>query len=320
MNISQYKKQNLMHILPDVKGTYEPFADLAQKAWFRVGGPAEVLYTPLDQADLILFLKNIDRGIPVNVIGFASNILIRDGGIPGVTIRLGKEFSRIKKESNIIECGCGAACAAIALKTRDYGVTGFEFLSGIPGSIGGAIKMNAGAYGNEIKDIFVNVIAVDSLGEIHSLKLDDLGFAYRSCSVPDDFIFLNVNLKTSFDDPNIIGSRIQEIRSRRLDTQPVNMRTGGSTFSNPPNHKAWELIDRAGCRGLSIGGASVSEKHTNFIINTGSATADDIELLGEEVRRRVFNVTGVKLDWEIIRLGVGVHHKDSPLTLHREVQ
>ena len=267
--------------LPDVRGRLEFDADIAKVTWFRTGGPADVSFRPADEEDLSAFLSGLDPSIAVTVLGIGSNLLIRDGGIRGVVIRLGK----------------GALAAAKA------GLAGLEFLTGIPGTIGGALRMNAGAYGREIKDILVAARAVDRSGRIHEISAGDMGLTYRHSSAPGDWIFTEARLTGTPGQAADIRAAMDEIDRTRAEAQPLKTRTGGSTFKNPPNEKAWQLIDRAGCRGLRIGDAQVSEKHCNFLLNTGQARAADIEALGEEVRRRVLETTGHSLEWEIKRLG-----------------
>jgi UDP-N-acetylmuramate dehydrogenase len=295
---------HLVDRLPVVRGRYSADAPLSQVTWFQVGGPAEVLFRPADADDLSAFLAGKPADVPVTVIGVASNLLIRDGGVPGVVVRLGRGFVDMKPEGDRLHVGAGALDANVALTARAAGIAGLEFLSGIPGTIGGALRMNAGAYGSEMKDVIVSALAIDARGTRHHLANQALGFSYRHSSVPEDWIFVGAELRGRVGDPANIQKKMDDIAAKRESTQPVRTRTGGSTFANPEGHKAWELIDRAGCRGLRVGGAMVSDKHTNFLINTGTATAADIEALGEDVRRRVFDTAGVVLEWEIRRIGV----------------
>ncbi len=295
---------HLVDRLPAVRGRYSADAPLAQVTWFRVGGPAEVLFRPADVDDLAGFLAAKPDGVPVTVIGVASNLLVRDGGVPGVVVRLGRGFVDITAEGDRVFAGAGALDGNVALVARNAGLAGLEFLSGVPGTIGGALRMNAGAYGSEMKDVTIAASALDARGGRHRLDLDRLGFSYRHCGVAEDWIFVGAELRGQAGDPDSIQARMDDITDRREASQPVRTRTGGSTFANPPGRKAWELIDRAGCRGLRQGGAMVSETHTKFLINTGDATAADIETLGEEVRRRVFERFGVTLEWEIRRIGI----------------
>lgn len=294
----------LMDRLPQVRGRLTENAPLDRITWFRVGGPAEVMFRPADPADLAGFLAARPADVPVTVLGVGSNVLIRDGGVPGVVVRLGKGFAEVALDGATVRAGAAALDANVALAAREAGVAGLEFLSGVPGTVGGALRMNAGAYGKEMKDVVTAARAVDMKGTIHALDLAELGFGYRSCMVPEGWIFIDADLQGRPGDKAEIAKRMAEIQDARASTQPLRTRTGGSTFANPPGAKAWELIDRAGCRGLKMGGAMVSEMHTNFLINTGEATAADIEALGEEVRRRVKKTSGVTLEWEIRRIGV----------------
>jgi UDP-N-acetylmuramate dehydrogenase len=288
--------------LPPVRGTYAYGAALKDLVWFRSGGPAEVLFRPADADDLAAFLSSYTKA--VSVIGVGSNLLVRDGGIPGVVIRLPAAFGKVSVDGTRIRAGAAALDAAVARAAADAGIGGLEFLRGVPGTIGGALKMNAGCYGREIKDIFVEAIAVDGRGNTHVLGSAEMGFVYRKAQIPDDFIFVEAVFEGTREDPSVVKARMEALVAQREATQPVKSRTGGSTFKNPPGHKAWELIDKAGCRGLTVGAAQVSEKHCNFLINTGEATSTDIEALGEEVRRRVRDKFGVQLEWEIKRVGV----------------
>ncbi len=313
MMVTQPAAGRLVDHLPAIRGQYEAFALLAQTTWFRVGGPAEVLFVPADAEDLSSFLRSKPEDIPITVIGLASNLLVRDGGIPGVTIKLGRAFNTIEADGLSLRCGGSAVDAAVATTARDHEIAGLEFLTGIPGTIGGAVRMNAGAYGREIQDVLVSATAMDDMGTIQKLSREDLGFGYRHCAVSEDWVFIGAELKGIKGDADTITARIREIRTEREEAQPVQSRTGGSTFANPPEAKAWELIDQAGCRGLQIGGAQVSEKHCNFLVNTGTATASDLERLGDEVRRRVRDATGIPLSWEIRRVGVAETDDDAPL-------
>lgn len=290
--------------LPPVRGRLRPQAPLSQVTWFRVGGPAEMLFRPEDIEDLAQFLKACPSDIPVTVIGVASNLLVRDGGVAGVVIRLGGEFARVRVEGERVVAGAGALDLTVAQEAHAAGLAGLEFLSGIPGTIGGAVKMNAGAYGSEIVDVIESATVVTREGRVRTLNADALGLRYRGSELPEDAIVIEATLRGQADDPKTIAVRMEQIQAQRAATQPVRTRTGGSTFANPPGAKAWELIDRAGCRGLMLGGAQVSEQHCNFLINTGAATAAELEALGEEVRRRVRAVSGIELAWEIKRIGV----------------
>lgn len=298
-------RPHLIDRLPAVRGRLLADASLSSITWFRVGGPAEVLFKPADIDDLAAFLAAKPEDVPVTVIGVGSNLLVRDGGVAGVVIRLGGEFAHIDDLGQArLRVGGGALDLTVATTACEKGIGGLEFLSGVPGTIGGALRMNAGAYGGEMKDVVVEGRALSPDGKIHELKLADYDFSYRHCGLPDGWIFLDALLQGQEESPQLVAERMAEIKSKREESQPLRTRTGGSTFANPPGHKAWELIDKAGCRGLCIGGAQVSEKHCNFLINTGTATAADIENLGEEVRRRVLAASGVELHWEIRRIGV----------------
>ncbi|MBX7146558.1 MAG: UDP-N-acetylmuramate dehydrogenase [Alphaproteobacteria bacterium] len=294
--------------LPPVRGKLLKNAPLSDLTWFRVGGAAEILFKPEDEQDLIHFLNYKPKNLPITVIGATSNLLIRDGGINGVVIKLGKNFAQMIYEENTIIVGAACLDVSVSRFALDHSLAGLEFLSGIPGTIGGGLRMNAGAYGKEFSDIVSKAKAIDLNGHIHHLTLSDMGFKYRHCSIDKSFIFLNAQLK-GYEDTSInIAQRMQEIQEKRIGTQPIRARTGGSTFANPdPNlshgKKAWQLIDEAGCRGLRKGDAMVSEMHCNFLINNGAATAADIEELGEEVRQRVFDKSGIMLRWEIQILG-----------------
>ena len=269
-----------------------------------MGGPAEVLFRPADTEDLAQFLAALPAEVPVTVIGVGSNLLVRDGGVPGVVVRMAGPFAAIVVDGSSVTAGAAALDLTVAMTALEAGIGGLEFLSGVPGTIGGALRMNAGAFGGEMKDVTVSAQAVDRGGRLHDLSPEQLGFAYRHCAVPEDFIFTRAVLRGAAADTDTITARMAEIRNAREASQPTRTRTGGSTFANPDGAKAWELIDKAGCRGLTLGGAQVSEKHCNFLINTGDATAADIEDLGEEVRRRVRETSGIELRWEIRRIGV----------------
>jgi UDP-N-acetylmuramate dehydrogenase len=292
----------------NVRGRVAAQAPLADHTWFRVGGPAEVLFQPADLEDLSQFLAHCPREIPITVIGLASNLLIRDGGVPGVVVKLGPTFARAVLDGAHIVAGAGAVDGNVARLAAAHGIGGLAFLGGIPGSIGGAVRMNAGAYGRETKDVLLNVTALDRRGNRLEYPVEACGFSYRHCSLPDDLIFTQARLGGTSADPEKIKDEMRAIQEARGASQPIRERTGGSTFANPDNdpegRKAWQLIDLAGCRGLTIGGAQMAEKHCNFMINTGTATAADLEALGEEVRRRVADKTGITLRWEIRRIGV----------------
>lgn len=290
--------------LPPVRGTYQFGAALRDLVWFRAGGVAEVLFRPADADDLATFLAAKPVGMPVSIIGVGSNLLVRDGGIPGVVIRLPAAFGKIAVDGLRIRAGAAALDSAVARKAADAGIAGLEFLRGVPGTIGGALKMNAGCYGSEIKDIFVEATAVDDKGNKHLLKPADMRFEYRKANVPADFVFVEAVFEGSKDEPAAVRARMEELLARREISQPIGSKTGGSTFKNPPGHHAWKLIEEAGCRGLRVGDAMVSEMHCNFLINLGNASAADIEMLGEEVRQRVKEKFGIELEWEIKRVGV----------------
>jgi UDP-N-acetylmuramate dehydrogenase len=290
--------------LPPVRGTYSPDAPLKDLVWFRAGGPAEILFRPADEADLATFLFAKPKDVRVSVIGVGSNLLVRDGGIPGVVVRLPSTFGKISVEGRRVTAGAAALDANVARTAADAGIAGLEFLRGVPGTVGGALRMNAGCYGSEIKDIFVEATALDGNGNTITLNSADLAFAYRKAQVPDDLIFIRAVFEGRQDDPETIRQRMSKLVEERESSQPVKTRTGGSTFKNPPGKKAWQLIEEAGCRGLMVGLAQVSEKHCNFLINTSDARASDIEALGEEVRARVRAKTGIELEWEIKRVGV----------------
>jgi len=296
--------ETLLSRLPAVRGRLRANAALAGQTWFRVGGAAEVLFKPADETDLAEFLMQCPADIPVQVIGASSNLIIRDGGLPGVTIKLGGKFAEIKIANNQITAGAAALDTTIAQHAADATLTGLEFLSGIPGTIGGALRMNAGAYGKEIKDILHSATAIDRAGKIHTITAVELNLTYRHCGAPPDWIFTSATFNAAPGDITEIQNRMTEIKSKREKTQPVRSRTGGSTFANPDGHKAWQLIDAAGCRGMRIGAAQVSELHCNFLLNTGDATAADLENLGEQVRARVLENSGIELRWEIQRIGV----------------
>jgi UDP-N-acetylmuramate dehydrogenase len=290
--------------LPTVRGTYAGNAPLKDLVWFRAGGPAEVLFRPADAEDLATFLAEKAIGTRVSIIGVGSNLLIRDGGIPGVVVRLPGAMGKVTTDGTRVTAGAAALDANVARLAADAGIAGLEFMRGIPGTVGGALKMNAGCYGREIKDIFVSATALDGQGKTLTLTAADMNFVYRKSQVAEDLIFVSATFEGTKDDPAAIRARMETLVEQREASQPVKTKTGGSTFKNPPGHKSWQLIDEAGCRGLMRGAAQVSEKHCNFLINTGDATAADIEALGEEVRSRVAAKSGVELEWEIKRVGV----------------
>ncbi len=290
--------------MPPAAGRLTAHAPLAPLVWFKAGGDADWLFEPKDPADLSAFLKALDPAIPVMALGLGSNLIVRDGGVPGVVVRLGKAFAGIDQlDATTLRCGGGASGIAVSSAARDAGIAGLEFLRGIPGTVGGFVRMNGGAYGREVADILLSCELVLRSGDVKSLAAGELGFSYRHSSLPEDAIVVSATLRGVPGDPAAIQAEMDSIAARREESQPLRTRTGGSTFKNPPGRKAWALVDEAGCRGLALGGAQVSEKHTNFLINTGEATAADIEALGEEVRARVKAATGVELEWEIRRVG-----------------
>jgi len=292
-------------MLPPVRGSLMMGAPLKDLVWFRAGGPAEILFRPADADDLAAFLAAKPADLLVSVIGVGSNLLVRDGGIPGVVIRLSSAFGKIETDGLRVRAGAAALDGAVARAAADAGIAGLEFLRGVPGTIGGALRMNAGCYGSEVKDVFVEATAIDAKGNKIRLSGADMGFEYRKArGAGEDLIFVEAVFEGRKDNPTDIRARMDELSASREAAQPIKSKTGGSTFKNPPGHKAWQLIDEAGCRGLKIGGAQVSEKHTNFLINTGDASAADLEALGEEVRKRVKDKSGITLEWEIKRVGV----------------
>jgi UDP-N-acetylmuramate dehydrogenase len=290
--------------LPPTRGRIAADAPLAPFTWFRAGGPAEALLRPADAADLSAFLAALPHTVPVHVLGACSNLIVRDGGLLGVTIRLARGFNAITVEADGVVAGAAALDATVAEHAAAAGLAGLEFLCGVPGSIGGAVAMNAGAYGGDISSVFDWAEIVTRSGQTIRLDGGALGFAYRHANLPPGGVVVRARLRATPRDKATIAARMADIRAAREASQPVRARTGGSTFRNPDGMKAWELIDAAGCRGLTRGGAQVSEKHTNFLINTGDATSADLEGLGEEVRRRVFATSGIRLEWEIKRIGI----------------
>ena len=290
--------------LPAVRGTYAFDAPLKNLVWFRAGGPAQVLFRPADAEDLAAFFRQKPAELATQVIGVGSNLLIRDGGIPGVTIRLPAAFGKVACEGLRVRVGSAALDGAVARTAGQGGIAGLEFLRGIPGTVGGALTMNAGCYDRDVEDIFVSATAIDGHGETHELSPAGMKFSYRKSNLPADFLFVEAVFEGVADDPAAIAARMDVMMKARETAQPVKSRTGGSTFKNPPGKSAWRLIEAAGCRGLSRGGAQVSEKHCNFLINTGEATAADIEALGEEVREKVEAKFGIELEWEIKRVGL----------------
>jgi UDP-N-acetylmuramate dehydrogenase len=290
--------------MPDVRGKLTPNAPLAPLVWFKSGGSAEWLFEPKDEADLVDFLRELDSEVPVMALGLGSNLIVRDGGVPGVVVRLGKPFAKIDRvDETTLRCGGGASGILVSSTARDAGIAGLEFLRGIPGTVGGFVRMNGGAYGREVSDILVSARLVLRSGEVVEWPRDQLGYTYRHSEVPAGAVVIEAVFRGSSGDPSAIGAEMDAIARAREESQPLRSRTGGSTFKNPPGHKAWALVDAAGCRGLTMGDAQVSEKHCNFLLNLGSATSAEIEALGEEVRRQVEAKTHITLEWEIQRVG-----------------
>ncbi len=290
--------------LPRVAGKLTENAPLAPLVWFKSGGTAQWLFEPKDLADLQQFLRDLDPAMSVMALGLGSNMIVRDGGVPGVVVRLGKAFAKVTASADrTLDCGGGASGILVSSTARDSGIAGLEFLRSIPGTVGGFVRMNGGAYGGEVKDILVDCDVVLRSGELVTLRQADLHYTYRHSELPEGAIVVAARFKGRPGEPAAIQAEMDRISASREASQPLRSKTGGSTFKNPDGHKAWELVDKAGCRGLQIGGAQVSEKHTNFLINTGDATSADIEALGEEVRRRVKDNSGVELEWEIQRVG-----------------
>jgi UDP-N-acetylmuramate dehydrogenase len=288
-----------------VRGKLTAQAPLAPLVWFKSGGAARWLYEPADADDLVRFLADLDPAIPVLALGLGSNLIIRDGGWPGVVIRLGKPFATVERlDATTLRCGAGASGILVSSTARDAGIAGLEFLRSIPGTVGGFVRMNGGAYGRETADILVECDIVLRSGERRTLDRAALGYTYRHSELPDGAVVVGATFRGELGDPAAIQAEMDRIAAAREASQPLRSKTGGSTFKNPDGHKAWALVDAAGCRGLTIGGAQVSEKHTNFLINSGTATSADIEALGEEVRARVKAQSGVELEWEIQRVGV----------------
>jgi len=298
-------ESRLVASLPELRGRLKAEAPLKDFTWFRAGGPAEVLYSPADEADLAYFLRETPSGIPVTIIGLGSNLLVRDGGIEGVVIRLGRGFGEIRiEDDHRLRAGTAVPDVKVARAAADAGIAGLSFYRGIPGCVGGALRMNGGAHGRETKEVLVEARAVDRQGGIHVLPVAELHYDYRHCGAPEDFIFTEALFQGEPGEPEAILAEMDGIAAYREQAQPIKSRTGGSTFKNPPGKKAWQLIDAAGCRGLMVGDAKVSEMHCNFLINEGNATGADIETLGETVRARVKETSGIELEWEIKRLGI----------------
>ncbi|WP_374281887.1 UDP-N-acetylmuramate dehydrogenase [Novosphingobium sp.] len=290
--------------LPTVQGKLTPNAPLAPLVWFKSGGAAEWLFEPKDLADLQGFLRDLDPAVPVMALGLGSNLIVRDGGVPGVVVRLGKAFAKVSRCADLtLDCGAGASGILVSSTARDNGIAGLEFLRSIPGTVGGFVRMNGGAYGGEVKDVLVDCDVVLRDGSLRTLPVEALHYTYRHSELPEGAIVVGARFKGRPGEPAAIQAEMDRISASREASQPLRSKTGGSTFKNPDGHKAWQLVDEAGCRGLTLGGAQVSEKHTNFLLNTGNATSAEIEALGEEVRRRVKDKSGVELQWEIQRVG-----------------
>lgn len=299
----QTAASDLIARLPRVKGPYQANAAIKDLTWFRAGGPAEVLYIPPDADDLAAFLAGVPSDVPLTVIGVGSNLLVRDGGVDGVVIRLGRGFMNVRAEGHRVRAGAAVLDVAVSKAALDAGLAGLEFMRGIPGAVGGGLRMNAGAYGREFKDVLVEAVALTRKGERATLSNADMGFEYRKSHAPADLIFVEALFEGVAGDKAAIEARMNEITDSRAATQPIKSRTGGSTFKNLPGEKAWQLVDRAGCRGLRHGDAEVSTMHCNFLINHGRASGNEIEDLGEEVRAKVKAATGIELEWEIKRIG-----------------
>ena len=290
------------HVAP--RGKLTPRAPLAKLVWFKSGGAADWLFEPEDLDDLLGFLGGLDEDTPVMALGLGSNLIIRDGGVPGVVVRLGKAFSQVEVLPDCeLRCGGGASGILVSSTARDAGIAGLEFLRGIPGTVGGFVRMNGGAYGREVSDILVDCDVAMPDGHLVRLPASELRYSYRHSALPGGAIVVSARFRGTPGDREAIGAEMDRIAAAREESQPLRTKTGGSTFKNPPGDKAWRLVDAAGCRGLKVGSAQVSEKHANFLINTGEASSADIEGLGEEVRRRVAESQGVSLEWEIQRVG-----------------
>jgi len=288
----------------EVRGILKAQAPMAPLVWFKAGGAAEWLFEPKDADDLADFLAALDPAVPVMALGLGSNLIVRDGGVPGVVVRLGKAFAFAERiDGMALRCGGGTSGILVSSTARDAGIGGLEFLRSIPGTVGGFVRMNGGAYGREVRDVLVDCDVILRSGERRTLPLDTLGYTYRHSSLPEGAIVVGATFRGHAAEPAAIQAEMDRIAAAREASQPLRSKTGGSTFKNPDGHKAWELVDRAGCRGLTMGGAQVSEKHCNFLLNLGAATSADIEGLGEEVIRRVREATGVTLEWEIQRVG-----------------
>ena len=295
---------SLLDRLPKVRGSLRADVPLAPFTWLRVGGAAEALFMPKDEADLAHFLSSTPDDIPVQILGVASNTLVRDGGVKGVVVRLGPAFGKVTTDGLSVTAGTAALDKTVAKKAAAAGIAGLEFYAGVPGTIGGALRMNAGCYGTETKDILVSVVALNRAGRRQLMTLEDMQYSYRHCGAPKDLFFTEAVFKGAADESALIQLRMEDITQKRESSQPIREKTGGSTFKNPDGHSSWKLIDAAGCRGLRVGGAQMSEQHCNFMINADCATAADLEKLGETVRARVLESQGVDLHWEVRRIGV----------------
>src|SRR5215468_1378846 len=292
--------------MPDLRGRLLANQSLAELTWFRVGGPAQVLFTPVDEDDLAYFLKHLPEDLPVHAVGVGSNLIVRDGGLPGVVVRLApRGFGEASASGEIVTAGAAALDKRVAETAASANLAGLEFYFGIPGTIGGALRMNAGANGAETKDVLIDATGIDRKGNVHTFSNADMKFVYRNCGVDPSVTFTLARFRAHPAAPEAIRARMSEVQTHRETAQPIREKTGGSTFQNPPGNSAWKLIDAAGCRGLRVGGAQVSEMHCNFLINTGNATGHDIEKLGETVRERVKANSGIELHWEIKRIGIG---------------
>lgn len=305
------RAQDLLLQLPKTRGRIRANADLSKSNWFQVGGETEILFRPEDNDDLAYFLVRKPEHVPITILGAGSNLLVRDGGIEGVVIRLGRGFAECRVDGDRVIAGAACLNSSVTALAQQYGIGGLEFLSGIPGSIGGALFMNAGAYGTETKDILIEAHAIDSQGNMHVLTPDQFNYSYRHSRLPDGWILTAAILQGKCEGALKVTATMEAIANARASTQPIRSRTGGSTFKNPPHVKAWQLIDAAGCRGLQVGNAQMSTLHCNFMINIGGATAEDLETLGEEVRTRVYNHCGVMLEWEIKRIGKALSFENS---------
>jgi UDP-N-acetylmuramate dehydrogenase len=296
---------DLKAAMPKLRGRLLANQPLAELTWFRVGGPAQVLFTPSDEEDLAYFLKRLPERLPVHVVGVGSNLIVRDGGLPGIVIRLApRAFGETRAEGDVVTAGAAALDKRVAETAGAANLAGLEFYFGIPGTIGGALRMNAGANGAETKDVLIEATGVDRKGNVHTISNAGMKFDYRTSAVDPSIVFTSARFRGKPAAPDAIRARMNEVQTHRETAQPIREKTGGSTFKNPPGNSAWKLIDAAGCRGLKLGGAQVSEMHCNFLINTGNATGHDIEALGENVRERVKQNSGIELHWEIKRIGV----------------